>query len=113
MLCACVIHQVKLAINLVGRIISDAFERKRPASGYGSESATDCTPVSEVSLCAVVSDMAGLVSRSGNGAAFASGDYVVEVQLSFADLAVAEETRRHQAVLLFRIGLVRNCFQAR
>jgi len=92
-LCACVKHSVKLAIKLVGRIISDAFERKRPASGYSSESATDCAPVSEVPLCAVVGDMAGLVSGSGNSTAFALGDYVMEVKLSFADLAVAEKTR--------------------
>jgi hypothetical protein len=100
-LCACVVHPVKLAIRLVGRIVSDALERKRPASGYGRQPATECAPAPEVPLCAVVGDMAGLVSGSGSRAAFASGDYVMEVQVSFSDPAIAEETRRHQAVLLF------------
>ena len=91
MLGACVEHPVKLAIKLVGRIVSDALERKCPAPGYGGQPATDCAPASEVSLAAVVGCVASLVSRGRNGAAFTFGNYVVQVKLGFAYSPVAEK----------------------
>jgi len=77
-------------VQLVGRIVFDAAERKCPAAGDRAQSATSAAPFAKMTFAAVVVHMAGSVNRGGFRTAFAFGDQVVLVKLSFGNRAIAE-----------------------
>ena len=85
-----VVHSVKLPVQFIRRIIFDASEGERPSASNGAELASDSSPGSKVPFCAVVSNVAGLVSGDCSSAALAFRNYVVIVEICDAYAPVAE-----------------------
>ncbi len=98
-----VIQQIKLPIHLIGWIVFDVLERKGPLTGQSAHLAADSAPVPEVSVYAVVADVAGLVGRNSDFPALAFGRDVMLVEFSLINAVTAEVTG-HSLCLSLLIG---------
>jgi len=86
----CVEHPVKLSFLLVCGVISDVLEVESPLPGEGALLASNFTPVSEMTVCAVVFDVTRPMSRDGDSTALALWGNVVIVKLGARDETATE-----------------------